>query len=356
MHAQAGSLSLVPYVPDPVLEAADPAQTADLATAVEVFREARRTDPQADVRLVRLILPETGALGASAPVRERVLNLLDAVSASSKFIPQLMLLDRYGDDRTRARITTLIARHHRNREWIEERLVDPCSRVRANLVEAFLGESSPDAVEVFRRGIKDTARRVLANSALGLYLAGSTEGLPVLGERLANSKDPLDRAAAGWAIGRTRDSRFLPILARLVRDEEPAVRRQSFRAIAAVRQGRASTAESCEVHFLKVNRVKESSMHLLFSAYNAGTKEPIRRLKPLDARILFNGEAVLDYRFQERVKHADPGVYDLHFVVNLTGSPNSSGVAQAAKVVTKIELTISSARHFGTHTSFWFGS
>jgi hypothetical protein len=354
MHAQVGTLSLVPYVPDPILLAADPEQTADLPAAIEIFREARRTDPQADVRLVRMILPETGALGASASVRERVLNILDAVSASSKFIPQLMLLDRYGDDRTRARITTLVARHHRNREWIEERLVDPCSRVRANLVEAFLGESSPEAMEVFRRGIRDTTRRVLANSALGLYLGGSTEGLPILGDRLANNSDPLDRAAAGWAIGRTRDSRFLPILARLVRDDEPGVRRQAFRAIAAIRQGRASTAASCEVHFLKVNRVKESSMHLLFSACTAETKEPIRRLKPLDARILFNGEAVLEYRFQERVKHADPGVYDLHFVANLARP--GKVVDAPAKLMTKIELTISNSQYFGTHASYWFGS
>ncbi len=93
-----------------------------LQEAVRLVNALRQSDPQTEVKLLRMIMP--GAEPVADEVTERVLDLIDAVTDSPKLVPVLMQLYRAAPDRIRARLATTIGRHHRNRDWVEERLHD----------------------------------------------------------------------------------------------------------------------------------------------------------------------------------------------------------------------------------------
>ena len=62
-----------------------------------------------------------------------------------------------------------------------------------------------------------------------------------------------------------------------------------------------------------------------------------------------NGAQILNYRFQERVKYPQRGVYDLHFqsaLLSLDPPPK----------MLEVSISIRSATHAGQHSSYWFGA
>ena len=82
-------------------------------------------------------------------------------------VPVLMHLFRAAPKNIQARLAITIGRHHRNLDWVEERLRDEDSRVRANMIEVFWGDTSQEALEIFRAALRDPDSRVRGNAALG---------------------------------------------------------------------------------------------------------------------------------------------------------------------------------------------
>ncbi len=341
---------------DLLAQISDPAQF-DLETATDLLRVLRQGDPQVEVRLLRMIMP--GESSVTAPVMDRVVALLERVTVGPKLLPMLLQLFRSADSRVRARLTALIGRHHRNKEWIEERLRDPNPRVRANMIEVFLGEDSPEALEIFRRALQDPAPRAVANAGLGLYRAGSVEALAILARRLGGSADSQDRASGAWAMGRTGDVRFQGLLTQFVKDPDPIVRRNAFRALSAIKRESAAPAgrSRCDIRFIKLHRAGKGVLHILFevladvSAPPAAAKAKcpaIKGIKPLEVAVFENESPVYNYHLQERVKYPEPGVYDLHFK-----TPHAASTA--VRMMLKVEVSVATPKFHGTHASYWFG-
>lgn len=331
----------------------DPTQTS-LDEAIRLFRMLQRNDPAADLRLARLLLPETGV--SSFEVVDRAVSILAAIVDGPKLLPQLLQAFRVVDERCRARLTTMIGRYHRNRDWIEERMQDRCSRVRANLIEAFWGESGADAIGLFHRGLNDQAPRVLANAAVGLYKAGRAEALPVLAVELgANPSRPF-RASGAWAMGATGDARFLKLLADMVKDTDSRVRRNAFRAIGEIKKESARCTEKsqCTIEFQKLHRTSGGVLHILFTAAIEEEGKPLQSLTPLDIQVFENHRPVWDYRMQERTSGQWAGAYDLH-VQSHYGSGETDSNAPKPPPMLRIEVRVSSRLYSGSHESFWFG-
>jgi hypothetical protein len=340
---------LLPRIVDPNL--------LELEPAVRLILALRRTDPQTDIRLIRLIMP--GAKPVTHAVTDRILDLIDAVCDGPKLIPLLMQLYRSAPNHVRVRLAIAIGRHHRNRDWIYERLRDPDPRVRANTVEVFSGERSPEALEVFRLGLSDNDPNVIANAAIALHRAGSVEALAPIGLRLASHEAPDFRVAAARAMGFTRDARFQHILARFVKDGDPQVRRSAFQALNEIKRKSVSVANHprCSLRFLKIQRSGDGQLHIQIEVKSLGDHpQPVKGILPLEISAYANGEPVWDYMLSERTKH-HAGVYDLQFASEHARSKTLRGGTSSVEPMSmlKIEVTVITSHYVGTHASYWFG-
>lgn len=96
----------------------------------------------------------------------------------------------------------------------ESCFADADPRVRANAVEGLWGRDDGEALDRYRAALQDPHPRPAANACVGLYLAGSTQSVREL-RAMSLHPSPNFRAAAAWAMGRTGDERFLPVLAEM---------------------------------------------------------------------------------------------------------------------------------------------
>lgn len=343
---------------DPLSRICDPAQTT-FAEALCLFRTLQRIDPRADLRLARVIMPETGS--STFEIVDRAVSLLVEVVDGPRLLPQLLQAFRVVDDRCRAKLTTVIGRYHRNPDWIDERMQDRCSRVRANMIEAFWGKSDVDAIGLFHRGLNDQAPRVVANAALGLYYAGRGDAVRILAMELGFNPSRPYRASGCWAMGKTGDTRFLKLLAEMVKDKDSRVRKNAFRAIGEIKREseRHKDREQCMLAFQKLHRNPNGMLHIQFSA-NQANGQSLQGLAPLDVQVLENHRPVWDYKVQERTSSSSEGVYDLHFQSHYgRGATAETGAAAAVAVdvppMLQVEVRILNPRYYGAHDSFWFG-
>lgn len=319
-------------------------QLLELTEAVRLINALRQADPQTEVRLVRLIMP--GAEPMPPACVDRILDLIDAVTDSPKLVPVLMQLYRAAPEKVRARLATTIGRHHRNRDWLDQRLRDADSRVRANMIEVLWGETSKDAIGIFSNALRDVDGRVRGNAALGLYRAGCIEALGFLAKEMAASDSPMDRVSAAWAMGATRDVRFQKILAGFVKDPDPRVRRHAYHALSQMKreQDRLKDRVPCHLRFIKLRRPAEGLLHILFEVKQAHSQVAVRGIRPIEILVEENGEPVFEYQVVERLKYPQPGVYDLHY---------QPGGAETRML--KVEVRVSTPTHAGAHSSYWFG-
>ena len=112
-------------------------------------------------------------------------------------------------------------------------------RLRASILEGLWGVDTEEARAVLWDGVADANNRVVANAVIGLHRLGELAA-PGLMRRLAAHPSATFRSAAAWAMGETRDSRFLDTLPALVKDAESLVRRQALRAMARIQEVQAS--------------------------------------------------------------------------------------------------------------------
>jgi hypothetical protein len=323
-----------------------------LPEAVKLVNALRHADPQTEVKLLRMIMP--GAEPVADEVTERVLDLIDAVTDSPKLVPVLMHMYRAAPERIRARLATTIGRHHRNREWVEERLRDEDARVRANMVEVFWGEKTTEAIDIFHAALQDSDPRVKGNAIVGLYRAGAIESLKALAD-LAGSERADHRATAAWVMGVVRDPRFQKVLAAYVKDPDPKVRRRAFPALGEIKryQDSLSGRTPCQIRFIKLHRAAEGLLHILFEVKETESHAAVRGIKPMEVLVAENGKPVFDYQLVERVKYPQPGIYDLHFHSELAKNPSPG--ADASTRMLKVEVAISTGTRTGDHSSYWFG-
>jgi len=203
-----------------------------------------------------------------------------------------------GNARSRARMALAWGKIAQIERMGEQWLEDPDARVRANAVESLWGRADAEAVEIFRRKLEDAHQRVAANAAVGLYLAGESEAVKALW-RMATEGDAARKAAAVWAMGRTGDARFLPLLSRMRRMQPAPL--LVMRNLAAAKE-RILPVEEAPREPLSVEAAVVAGRGDLQVDVRVSREDgtPVRELRPVDFCLEVNGEVAWDYRVRRR--------------------------------------------------------
>lgn len=208
---------------------------------IAIARSVAERDPLLDVKLARRISALVAGPGRGqfeVAVAQRILEILAAITDGARILPILIQVLRDPDGRLRSKAALLVGRTNKSAQWVEQVMREPDARVRANSIEALWGVDTEAVRAVLRAATKDPNNRVLGNALLGLYRLGdvSTIGRVL---SLATHPAPVFRSTAAWIMGETDDPRFLPALARMIRETDAQVRRSVFRAIAHIKQALA---------------------------------------------------------------------------------------------------------------------
>lgn len=209
-------------------------------SAVRLFRRFHEVDPSFDMRLARYgnEADEFNSVHIS-----RALDLLDRTALGTRLLRVLSPLTGSADPRIAAKATLFIGRRLQNPAWTRAQLKRKDQRIRANAVEALWGAHSLPAIHLFEQCASDENNRVIGNSLVGLYLAGSDEAL---GEVMALSRSEKGgyRSTAAWAMGKLGTPLFRPRLGELLRDRQPSVRSSALRAMMALRRPELNPIET----------------------------------------------------------------------------------------------------------------
>lgn len=200
-----------------------------------------------------------------------------------------------GEDRhLRSRLALAWGRLSRIAAEGEAWLDDSDSRVRANAVESLWGRGDEAAVKILFRKLDDPHHRVAANAAVGLYLAGRPESISAL-YGMARHEDNARRAAAVWAMGRTGDARFLPLLTEMRKSKAAPVSllRNVVLARERIRQAEELPREDVEIRLDGVSQRGELRLMAQLSRRASGAEPPLR---PTDFALECDGRIVWDYR------------------------------------------------------------
>jgi HEAT repeat protein len=90
---------------------------------------------------------------------------------------------------------------------------------------------------VFKEAALDPEHRVAANALVGLHFNPQTD-IDVTGvlQGMTRKPDPVARSSAAFAMGRTNDASYVPLLECLLRDGDASVRGQALQALIRIRR------------------------------------------------------------------------------------------------------------------------
>jgi hypothetical protein len=200
-------------------------------------RLAARIIPGFDRQLARSVLECQKAVeGSPAAALLEVLEALDDQDSA----------DEQG---VRSKAASWVAKAARAQSWLKVIRGEPDPRLRADAVESLWEQGGALAAVCYEEAMRDPHHRVFANALLGLYRLGDPGCLVHLARALEHP-DRAFRAAAVWAMGESRDGRFVPLLWKL--------RRGSDQSMAA------KSAQSCE-KILLAQAAAEREPVLLYS-------------------------------------------------------------------------------------------
>jgi len=271
----------------------------DHETAIATAQLAHKLDPGFERMLARLLLEaQRSHRGEYEP--DFILNLLEGASGGLSVLPALGQLRNSEDARVRSSMALMLGKSARAQDWFRVLRSDPDPRVRANAIESLWGQQGPFEAACFESGVLDPHQRVVANSWLGLYLQGDAGAVAGL-SAMAVHADPQFRSAGSWAMGRSKDPRFLPLLRELQRtsclDEEAAgiLERNAMRAIGRIRQAIVS-ARRTPLH-LRVWKTTTDGMGNREAIVLASEEErgELPSLPPTAWRLKANGRPVWRY-------------------------------------------------------------
>lgn len=201
------------------------------------------------------------------------------------------------ETRLRARLATILGKAARTHDTFLALVDDPDPRVRANAVESLWGSSSRMAKAIFTSATADLNHRVAANALIGLYMQGDPASVAGLAKMIVRP-DAASRAAAAWAMGRTGDGRFTPLLQSTRRQpgQDPMVVKNCLAAVKRVTHNVVSGASrEVALRILSGQQVLPGRVELRVSARIPGTME----LPPLSGtafQVSCGDEAIWDYQ------------------------------------------------------------
>jgi HEAT repeat protein len=200
-------------------------------------------DPMLDIKLLHMGFPTDGGAVCDIDIvrARRVLALVNELPASRHILFPLVSLLRSPDAQVRSKAATLYGRTSRNAEWVRGRLGEADARVRANAVESLWGQDSDAAEAVLKEASRDRHHRVAANAWVGLDRMGARDVVANL-KKMAESDDPMARAAGAFAMGRTGHAEFKTVLEQMLKDSSPHARSQALRALVRIKKQQRTAA------------------------------------------------------------------------------------------------------------------
>jgi hypothetical protein len=165
----------------------------------------------------------------------RLMELSRALSLDKLIMQFQDELMAHTDTKVRSKAALEIGLASKNPAWVVRMLLHGDPRVQANAVESLWDSADHNVRSVLMIGARSPHGRVAANGLYGLYRQGALESVTQL-LKMAADADPDRRASALWAIGETRDPRFLPWLTRAYEKAEGKEKQRVLRAMSRVRQ------------------------------------------------------------------------------------------------------------------------
>lgn len=270
--------------------------------SVALARAAARGGQMVDVAMARYLVENTQSIGNGAcpPELQRLIDVLSEVSDGNRILPSLMALTRLPNPYLQSKAVLMIGRINRNVKWIQSRLAEPDSRIRANAVEALWGVDTEEARRLLRAAVRDADNRVAGNALIGLYRLGDSWTIPEI-VAMGSHDSRRFRATAAWVMGETGDPRFVRVLARMIGEPNGVVRTPAFTAL---NQIRAATAQARQAGLWRVvagvQPGRRGSRELQVEVCFENRAEPIR-LVPTNFVLSEDEEIVMNYSVEERV-------------------------------------------------------
>lgn len=291
-----------------------------------VTRLAARIDPELDRSVARAVLGvEKGEGGAQA--QTALLEVLAESDRLEQIIPTLDPLRESGDPKVRSKMALLVGRAARAQSWIKLLREDPDARVRANAIESLWSQGGAFAAVCYELGIRDEHQRVVANSLVGMYLLGDPRSISLLAG-MAEHPEKTFRGSAAWAMGETRDGRFVPVLWRMRRGGDPELAEIAASSCEKILLAQAtSTRTAVEIHPLGAYRAPDGSIQCQCVVLGEG-RTPVS-LREIDWRPKVNRLTVWRYSVRQVEGLPRQGIA-LVFPIPGSGAPASPDGSVAA--------------------------
>jgi len=274
--------------------------TREQATALA--RAAARAGQMVDVALVHYLAAHAPAIVGEAcpPEMQRLMDIIAEISDGTRILPGLMALTRLPNPYLQSKAVLMIGRMNRNVKWVQNRLSEPDSRVRANAIEALWGLDTEEARSLLRATARDGNNRVAGNALVALHRLGDCWSIPEL-IAMASHESRRFRATAAWVMGETGDPRFARVLARLVGEPDLAVRTRAFAALGQIKTATAQARQAGEWRVLARFRPARRSgwRELQVEVCSNDGREQIKAL-PTQFILTEDAEAVTGYLVEER--------------------------------------------------------
>ncbi|MES1260330.1 MAG: HEAT repeat domain-containing protein [Acidobacteriota bacterium] len=220
-------------------EICDP-KRCSIGEALRIARERARENLWYDLQIIQFVSDQWDARHIDMGALERGLEILGAISPPRRLFGVLRTAMSQDDPELRSKAALALAKHVENTSVLEKLATDGDARVRANTIEALWHRHTPAAEAVLLRALDDTHHRVAINAAYGLYLMNPGKYIGQV-EAFVGHPQPGHRIAAAWLIRKIGDPGLLRLLKTLVRDDDPEVRRTSFRTLAMLRSSTAAS-------------------------------------------------------------------------------------------------------------------
>ena len=272
--------------------------------SIALAKRMSRVEPLFDMKLARMLLSGEGKSPGSEAEQAvqsvagmRLLEIMAEISDRGRSLLLAQLL-HHSNAQVRSKAALLVGKSTKDVKWVSQQMNETDSRVRANALEALWGVESEDCRQVFLDALNDPANRVVGNGILGLYLLGVPAAINSVLTMIAHS-DEVFRRTGIWLMGEMGDLRFLPVLARLMKDSAPALRPYVFRTFAKLKQKRSRLAAlpALPLHALGAKSLTEGWREIHVIPQSA-SGEPITGLKATQLALWENNDLILEYNVQ----------------------------------------------------------
>jgi len=246
---------------------------------IGLVRKLMQCDPLFDLKLLETLRSPDVKLTIDNTTVVRVIGILDVVSVTMRLIPLVKEMLGDPDPRIQSKAAAFIGKRTPNLDWAARQMLDPNSRVRANVVEILFGQHSAATSQFMWNATGDVNNRVIGNALLGLYRLGDVDVLPHIFQ-MAERPEPEFRSSAAWVMGATGDSRFAKAIVNLLQDPETLVRTNALTALQCIKTARSTACEKPGLRVSVVGFKQEESHSTLMVVVQDSAGNAVENITP----------------------------------------------------------------------------